>query len=482
MKKTVLTMILVVCMAVSMLSAAGQKESDASASETAEQEQNIIWWDHYLPLVPLHQEIWDSYMEEHDNVSIEYTQYDPNKLSEALQLSFRSKQSPDIFPNVMGVPDSKLYHDGWFSPMELGDTDLRKEIKDVLFEGYTMFDGEIYSFPIFSNLNHPASTWFNKEMVVKAGYDEDDIPVDYKSLRKLAADVTEAYNGEKYGAILPIKFIPRMNDTIDDMAMAAGAPGPIDWKTGNYTYDSSYYEKVFDFFIGMYEDGSVHPASINLDMRQARERWVAEEAALVLDGSWNIGVVVKNFPEFTDKVGVSALPVPDIDNKSAINRGPAPGTFWISSQTENAETATEILLGLTEDEYFIKLAERMDQPPLIASAVEKADVHETYKEVVSFFTEEMRYAPDPVLKNSNVSLVYAEMRDIHPNPAEILQGVFSGAVDDYRKELTKYNEAMTKERNRAIEKVQNEGVDVSLEDWIFPNWISGENYTSDMYQ
>ena len=74
-----------------------------------------------------------------------------------------------------------------------------------------------------------------------------------------------------------------------------------------------------------------------------------------------------------------------------------------------------------------------------------------------------------------------EMKDIHPNPAEILQGYYAGAVKDWKSELIKYNSAITAERERAIEKLQAEGVDVSIEDWIFPNYKYGETFTTDKY-
>jgi multiple sugar transport system substrate-binding protein len=73
------------------------------------------------------------------------------------------------------------------------------------------------------------------------------------------------------------------------------------------------------------------------------------------------------------------------------------------------------------------------------------------------------------------------MREIHPNPAEILQGYYSGSIKDWKSELVKYNTAMTNERDRAIKAVQAKGVKVSIDDWKFSNWTYGMNYTSDKY-
>lgn len=74
------------------------------------------------------------------------------------------------------------------------------------------------------------------------------------------------------------------------------------------------------------------------------------------------------------------------------------------------------------------------------------------------------------------------MRDIHPNPAEILQGYCSGSVKDWKSELVKYNDAITKERDRAIAKCRKDGANVSINDWIFTNYTYGESYLTDMYE
>ena len=57
----------------------------------------------------------------------------------------------------------------------------------------------------------------------------------------------------------------------------------------------------------------------------------------------------------------------------------------------------------------------------------------------------------------------------------------TGAITDWKAELVRYNEAITAERARAIEKVQSEGGNVSIDDWIFPDFVYGESYSADKY-
>lgn len=450
------------------------------AHETAiPEEKSIDWWDHFLPIAPLHRQIWDAYTAE-TGIKVNYTQYDPAKQNEALLLAFRSKQCPDVFSMTFsGNPEPSMYKDGWFSPLAVTMNELPPHVRSTLFEGYTIFDGKVYSFPTMNNLNHNIPTWYFKDLVQNAGYVE--IPKTYDGIRKVAKEITAQSNGRVFGIILPLAFTNRMDDTIDDWAYANGGPGSIDWKTGKYQYASQYYFDVFEFLVGLKEDGSVHPSSVNIDMRQARERWAAQEAAILFDGSWNAGVLATNFPEVLDLIAVAEPVRKDASKPYMIYRNPPRGTFYISSQSDAVEEATDILLRLTTDEYYIALAERMDQPPLKLEAVEQADVHPTYIEVIDLFSKTMAYQPDPVLRNPAVAEVYATMKDIHPTPAEIIRGYYAGAVIDWKGELIKYNDAMTKERDLAIKKAQDAGFNVSIEDWIFPNWEYGMNFTTDKY-
>lgn len=476
MRKGLMVLVVLCVLLMPMVSAKGTAETAVDKKVEPVVPKTLEWWDHYLPLAGLHQQIWDAY-EAKSGVKTHYTQFDPAKQNEALLLAFRSGQCPDVFSMTFGgTPEPAMYKDGWFSPLAITKDQLPANIQKTLFEGYTMFGGKIYSFPTMNNLNHNVPVWYHLSLLA-----ENEVPSTFAEARAVAKKITEKSGGKVFGAILPVAFTARMNESINDWMNACGGPGPVDWKTGAYMYDSPYMFEVFDFLTGLKDDGSVHPSSVNLDMRQARERWAAGEAAMLFDGSWNIGVVKSNFPAIIDDIGVAEPVRKDASKPYFVYRNPPKGNFYISSQSKMVQEATDILMQLTTADYYKKLAEKMDQPPLDLSVVQISNVHPTYKKVIDIFGKTMAYQPDPLLRNPVVGEVLAEMRDIHPNPAEILQGYYSGAIKDWKKELTKYNDAMTKERERAIKKVQGSGHSVSAQDWIFSNWEYGMNFTTDKY-
>lgn len=476
MKKT-FVIALVLLLTCTFVFAQGADE-DASAGKAPAKGGKVEWWDHFLPLAQLHRAIWDQ-SEKETGIPVEYTQYDPAKQTEALMLAFRTKSLPDVFSQVfsgVGI-EATLKNEGWFSPMAVNKSELPRIVQDSLFEGYTLFDGKVYSFPTYS-INHNAPLWYLTKYV-----SENEVPRTFEEARALGRKITQESNKKTYGFVVPYAFIGRMDATIEDTMNALGSDGYINWTTGEYNYASEEIFKVFEFFTGIWDDGTVLPASVNLVMRAARERWAAGDGAMLIDGSWNIGVVKSNFPTLYNNgsVGVTDPLREDGSKPYKVYKNPPTGVFYISSNSDNIDEATNALLKLMGDDYYIGLAEAQDQPPLDVSAVAKASVDPTYVEVCDMFGRTMAYKPSPVLRNVEVAKVSAEMKEIHPTPAEILQGYVSGSIKDWKSELIKYNNAMTKERERAITKCQKEGLNVSINDWIFTNYKYGESYLTNLY-
>ncbi|AJY46801.1 hypothetical protein TM49_15795 [Martelella endophytica] len=432
----------------------------------------LDWWDVFGTLTDVHQEIWDAFAAE-GKARVVYTHTNPASAMQSLQLAFRSGELPDVY-DMGGDPAqlAALYEAGWFAPMD-GLVFDKPFQKDTLVEGQTVFDGKQCSLPIFSNLWHNDNLWYHAEAMSAAGGDVEAGVASWEDMRAIAAKAT---TGGKYGLLLPLQFTTRMADMVIDMAMAAGAPGIFDPKTGEYAYASEPFVETIAFLMSFQKDGSLHPASSSLDARQGRSRWAAGEALFFFDGPWNSGVLASSAPEVLDSSGVSNVPTPG-GVPPIIGRGVQPGSFYMSGQSEHPELVVELLQNLTTDDYYVAIAEGMDQPPLDLSAVERANVHPTYKTVVNNFSTTMVRLPDPLVANPSTAQVFSRMRTIEPGLGEIIQGAFAGAFSDVKPYLQQYNDAMTAERERAISAAKADGFDVSADDWVFPNWVRGENYT-----
>ena len=454
----------------------------------AQEEVTIEWWDQFLPLEELHTQLWEQYEADHPGVTVEYTVYNPQEMGQALQLAFSSGQMPDVHSLAgVGLPPRQLFQEGWFQPLANGAEIQAALPEGSLFEGLTIFDGQVYSFPTFSFRQYETLTWFNKDLVGEAGLDPAQGPRTWDEFRQAATAITENGGGQAFGWIQGINFVERLGNHVAELAEAAGAltvgpPGGlrVDLTTGEFAYASDPYVEALEFLASLQQDGLLFPASSTLDARTARARWATGVAGMFFDGPWNVGVIQTEFGDFLDSVGVAPIPRP-AGSTAFIHRGPAGSPFWISSQSEHPDVAADILHLFTTPEYYVGLAERMDQPPLDLTAVDRAEVHPTYQQAIGFFQEDVRLAPDPIVRNPAVALVNAEMRPITPGLGEIAQGVFSGDVTDIRGTLQTFDDQLTAERERAIGVVQSQGQQVSLEDWVFANWDPSQDYTPDMY-
>lgn len=459
-----------------MLGAAGLLPGRAFAQDTTA----LKWWDIFQPLIPLHEKIWADFAAANP-ATVEYTPGNPSDMMQSLQLAFRSNQLPDVFsvPGGNAATINSLQAAGWFQPLADSFVFDKPFQQEALAEGFTSFGGKPYTFPIFAIRQTSTSLWFFKEGLTAAGMDAEAGPATWDDARKAALAGTR---DGKYGLILPLQFGDRMEAHLVDLAQAAGAAGEIDWKTGDYAHASQPFVDALEFLTAFQKDGSLHPASSSVDARQGRARWVAGESLMFFDGPWNSGVLNGSFKEQIDLIGVTAqVPYPG-DKATAFNyRGPSTGTFYLSAQSQHPDIATQVLQMLTSDEYYTGLAERMDQPPLDPTAVDRANVHPSYKKVVSGYQDYVRIAPDPLVRNTAIGAVYAEMRDVTPGLGEIIQGAFSGAFDDPKPILQQYADQMNAERDRAIEVAKGKGAAVSRDDWVFESWQPGEDFTADKY-
>ncbi|MFE9958090.1 ABC transporter substrate-binding protein [Micromonospora sp. NPDC005299] len=449
----------------------------------------LKWWDHFQPLSDVEKELFATFARTKGGVPVDYTVYNPNEQGKALQLAKQSNQLPDVFTLAgVSLPAPTLVNLGWFSPIELSD-EAKKRLPDgTLLEGVTTFDGKIYSFPQFNFRQYATLTWFNTDLFGKAGLDPNSPPKTYDEFRSAARAIKQKGGGGVFGWIAPLKFTDRMSTHVTELAQAAGYAGAaelneqVDFRTGAYAFHTDPFVTAIEFLLSLKKDGLLFPSSSSLDARTGRARWATGTAGFFFDGPWNIGVVVDSFKPFADKVGVGPVLVPNGGAKPTLHQVQQPPTFWVSKDSQQVEAASRLLSMILEPDYQAKLAENMDQPPLDLTAVDRADVHDTYRKALQIYQDEVFLAPSPAVKNPGVAAVRAEMKPIHPNLGEIVQGAFSGDIPDVRGALKQLSDKSEAERERAIGVVGQKGTKVSVDDWRFPAWQPGKDFGAKLYK
>ena len=433
----------------------------------------ITWWDQFQPLETLERQTFDAVAGRLDGVTVDYTVYDPAALGQALQLAQQSGQVPDVFTNGFGVPELVLVENDWVQPIELDRQALAAFPEGTLLEGLHLFDGRLYSFPLFSPKQHTTLTYFDRRAVEAAGADPDEGPRTWDEFRALARALTTEGS---YGWIEGLALTDRLRQHVIDLATGAGAvlsfagngadaPGVADARTGEYPFATDEFLDVFEFLGSLVQDGVMFPSSTSLDVRTARARWVGGAAGLLFDGAWNVGVLKGQYPEALPTLGVGDMPTPD--GAGRVMNGPVGGSFWLSRSSSDADVVNQIFSHMATERYATQLAAAMDQPPADLAAVGNADVPAAYQRAVSLMERSVRVAPSPVVQNPAVGAVLSEMKQIRPNLGEIAQGYLGGNVDDVGAELRRYTSRLSTERDRAVDVVRARGQEVSLDDWRF---------------
>ncbi len=197
----------------------GSSGSGAGPGATA----SLRWWDHFSALQKFHKE-WAKTQSQALGVAIEYTYNDVSRSTEALQLANQSKQLPDIYSNVVGLPLPALVAEGWVHEIALPEEAKAALPEGAYTEGITTIDGKLYGLPLFSYQQYAAAQWFNVDIVSDAGLDPDSPPASYDEYRANLEKI-KASGSDAAPMVLALGGVARMREQMDDLAQAAGFPG-----------------------------------------------------------------------------------------------------------------------------------------------------------------------------------------------------------------------------------------------------------------
>jgi len=430
--------------------------------------------------------LFDSFETDHPGVTVSRTQTNTNDQGRVLTLARQGDGLPDVFTPVgLEYPIARLVSDGWMQSLPLEESDLRALPANTIFEGITRFDGGIYSFPMFSPKQYNTTTWLNTELLATTDHAPEDAET-WEGFRRVALAAHQ--KGPGTGIVLPIGETGWLSAFAGELATTLGGwysgnspvEGGIDPRTGKYELNSDAFVEAIEFLQSLRTDGLVLPGSESLDVLNSRARWATGASAFYWDGPWNPGIVQQNFPDFLDKIGVAHIPSPDAESR-AVYRRPASGVFWVSSDTTNLELVAELLTLFATEDYYLQLANAMDQPPINAEVVADSDAIDAYKQAIVNYSEDVFIAPSAVVRNTAVSDVFATMEQPTPDLGNIIQGVLTDQIDDVRATLTEYNDKLNSALEAAISEVASTGVEVSGEDFVFDSWQPKQDFTPDMY-
>ncbi|WP_162606221.1 ABC transporter substrate-binding protein [Jiangella asiatica] len=416
-----------------------------------------------------------------NGIQVEHVLMNAGEIGEALALQRQSNQLPDLFTLFgLELPPRALIDDGWFSPMTNGDEVLELVPDGLMFEGLHVFDGDVYSLPLFNPKIMRAFTWYNTELLAAADLDPESVDTSYDGFRAACAQIKRSSGSDAGALALALKDPGGLEVVVDNLVMAAGFDGigGLDLKTGEYRFETEPFVTAIEFLMSLQQDGYLFPASSGLDAKTARARWASGEFPFLLDGQFTIGTVAADYEAFIDSVGLADVLTPEAGAPIVTHQPPKGAVYWIAHDTDHPEQASELSASLATREFQQQWGEQMGTMPIYEDLVPELDVHPLFKLALEKIIAQVFVAPSPVVRTVEIADVDAEMRPPQFTLGAIAQGAITGQMPDWQKALEDLSDNRTEERENAIKAA---GSKVTPDDWAFPDWDPTRDFTPDLY-
>jgi ABC-type glycerol-3-phosphate transport system substrate-binding protein len=418
--------------------------------------------------------------EKNPEITIEVSHYpDQQAYREALALAFKSENAPDTF-----VPRhrlSQLIENEWIQPLDpwIKPEWLAKFPEGSFVETRNTWEGKIYAFP--TEIPKVDRVFFiNEDIFREAGLVDQagniTPPQTWGELRTMAKQVTEAGKGKYYGIGIGIKDPKHMNRWLEFSSLAGG-PGSyeIDLRTGRFTFGSDpAYTDIVELLLGMKEDGSVYLYESTLDDSNLYAFFGQGKYAMFMSGSYAANNLNRDFPDFQNYQMVP-IPIPDEGRKGGMPIVAGSGSYFMSSQTKHPDEAWMWLDWISSHDFH----ERMVTQGLGFSVYAELNTPQNIPDpkkwrVYEAITQYVVFMPFPPALNPAATLVVPER--VIPDASEVLIGIYTGQIKDWKQALKDLEERKQAALEAAIQKAREQGADVSIEDFIFPDWDPMKNY------
>lgn len=460
-------------------------------AESAEKPVVVRLWNWNIHDKKYQQSMYNLFNKRHKDIKIEYSSISNTVYDQTLEAAFAAKEPPDIFLPSGRLTFEYLRSKGWIMPLN-DCAPSERELKDWMdkfpphlykfIEGISVFNGKVYVVDTKGESGAPGfPLYYNKTLFKLAGIGSP--PSTYSELRHVAAKITQAGQGKYFGIVHGLRYKKGVwhQDIAGSLARSAGIDGVggPDWgpdaRDGKYHHASPEHINALKVWIGMREDGSVHPGEMTMDDEQAKMAFANNKAAMFFGGDWVVGNVLAYNPDCDFDLVLAPTPDDGI-RRDFYHIGPG-GQFGyvVSSFTKNPRAVWEVIKFICSLEYqegYVKGGYGISYLPE-ANKPENFKIPQLYRFV--------QWANDPALRRfapiarPNTRRVVEEfMPGIYPTYHDVMEAVYLGKAGfEALKDLDdRCNAAL----DAGIKRAQESGIKVTRDDFCFPDWVRGKDY------
>lgn len=339
---------LVTVLAASLLSGCGKKAS----GDITEVE---IWSGNSHSKTVIDQIIneWNETKGKKKGIHINYVVQPSDTISKNVELALQTGDAPELFTASV-KKNSELGYIAALDDMP-GGKELIEEHKDRIVYETHAWNGKTYKIPCTATTK---GLLYNVDMFKEAGLVDENgeatPPKTFKEMREYAKKLTNV-DENKFGIIYPMKWSGWFESDISSMAFHNKGNNGFDYVTGEY--DIKILVPVMETFLGMKNDGSVHPGADSIDNDMARAYFAEGNIGMKIGFSFDVGVLNDQFPAKMDWA-VAELPLVDENVKymQTMSCGCTPCiNADVLEDPEKAEKVMEVIKFWLSDEFSQKL-------------------------------------------------------------------------------------------------------------------------------
>jgi len=452
----------------------------------------IMTWSENL--VELYEDAAREFEQEYPNIELEFITMPENEYYEARPLLFESGQAPDIFYQSGGAQIlSDFLEKGWIRPLHPDGTAPQEWMErwpdGYFIPGINVYDNEVYSFHHdHTKIGGWGLMFYNKEILAEAGLDPEHPPETWSELK----DACRTISSQSVSAGIAISLYPPADIRRLWMAIAGSimTDKTFDYQQGRFCMDDERMLAAYEYIRGFYDEALVlrgdDPENpYPYDKEFARQALATGQAAFYFDGSW-IPSYLKTigFEDFVNtNLGIAATPYPDNRPRGALSSLLNATSFWVSSQTQHPEEAWLFIDWMTQPDGFYG--------------------REYVSRGLGFlqYVDNAQYVTDPsMLRVIEIApalrVIYPEPLVLNPELAESQAYLTAGGsvkwmptvgeclLNDCDFNETAQDAAQTQNDLfiQTLEEERNSGLDVSVDDYTFPDWNLNEDFDYESYQ
>lgn len=305
-----------------------EEPADEGGTESGSIGGSLVIWEHTDQFTEPLKSVVAGFNELYPDVEVEIEVKTSDQYYNLLQTAMQAGETPDVFwTNGLATTHYKTYVDGGYM-MELTD-----KVDFSLYEGttamniVTMEDGSIYSTPTAETGGR--CVYYNKDIFEELGL---SIPNSFDEFEAMLAKIAETdYTPIAFCATDPWTVLFQFEPVLNGMS--------VDWvqdyeKNGTVKVNDERVVAAYNKMLEWADKGYYGNGYLGVDGSGALLAFSKGEAAMCIDGTWNVAVIDGNNPDLN--YGAFQVPTQNGDQ-------PMVGTnscgYGVSASTENPDAA-----------------------------------------------------------------------------------------------------------------------------------------------